>query len=70
YFALWIFALPFMMIASIVIGGFFFMLLWKDNNKVRQIEKWRKRNLGDRQTPPPGTDERKKWANRLPPYNK
>ena len=72
YFALWIFAFPFMLIVSIIIGLVSIWTLGKEGQKGKQIQAWRDKNLGTvsaKQTPPTNPEERHKWANRLPPYD-
>lgn len=70
YFALWIFALPFMLIASIIVGGVCQRIQARDEKNAKQIKAWRKKNLGDESEPPSDPYERSKWANRLPPYDR
>ena len=68
YFALWIFALPFMLISSIIIGVFV-LKKEKEVNDQRSINSWKKRDLDAKRSPPTDPYERIKWANRLPPYD-
>jgi membrane protein implicated in regulation of membrane protease activity len=72
YFALWIFAFPFMLIASIITGLVSEWALTKEKRKEKQIQAWRNKNLSNqsaKQTTPSDPEERRKWANRLPPYD-
>ena len=72
YFALWIFAFPFMLIASIITGLVSGWALTKEERKEKQIQAWRNKNLSNqsaKQTTPSDPEERRKWANRLPPYD-
>ena len=72
YFALWIFAFPLMLIASIITGLIFGWTLDKEEREEKRIQAWRDKNLGTqsaKQTTPTDPEERRKWANRLPPYD-
>ncbi|MDB4074523.1 hypothetical protein N9530_07250 [Ascidiaceihabitans sp.] len=72
YFALWIFAFPLMLIASIITGLIFGWTLDKEEREEKRIQAWRDKNLGiqsAKQTTPTDPEERRKWANRLPPYD-
>ena len=72
YFALWIVAFPFMLIVSIIIGLVITWITAKEVRKENQIEAWREKHLGNQtieQTAPSDPEERRKWANRLPPYD-
>lgn len=72
YFALWIFAFPFMLIVSIIIGLVTTWIAAKEVRKENQIEVWREKHLGNQTnelTAPSDPEERRKWANRLPPYD-
>ena len=72
YFALWIFAFPFMLIASIITGLISGWTLDKEEREEKRLQAWRDKNLvtqSAKQTPPTNPEERHKWANRLPPYD-
>ena len=72
YFALWIFAFPLMLIASIITGLISGWTLDKEEREEKRIQAWRDKNLGtqsSKQTTPTDPEERRKWANRLPPYD-
>lgn len=72
YFALWIFAFPLMLIASIITGLIFGWTLDKEEREEKRMQAWRDKNLGTqsaKQTTPTDPEERRKWANRLPPYD-
>ena len=72
YFALWIFAFPLMLIASIITGLISGWTLDKEEREEKRIQAWRDKNLGTqsaKQTTPTDPEERRKWANRLPPYD-
>jgi|TARA_B110000879_G_C11153414_1_gene505699 hypothetical protein len=72
YFALWIFAFPFMLIASIITGLISGWTLDKEEREEKRIQAWRDKNLGTqsaKRTTPTDPEERRKWANRLPPYD-
>jgi len=72
YFALWIFAFPLMLIASIITGLISGWTLDKEEREEKRMQAWRDKNLGTqsaKQTTPTDPEERRKWANRLPPYD-
>ena len=73
YVAAWVFLFPFMLVASVGLGIFFYFVVYFAFTPERRREKreWRRRYFeGKASGPPPDPAERHKWANRLPPYDK
>lgn len=68
--AAWVFLLPFMLVASVVLGLITRFASASATRREKRVDRWRRRHReGKVSGPPPDPAERYKWANRLPPYD-